>query len=203
MSIVLIDSYSESNYSGWDRLNDDNGNIWGQSFTNTNSVTLDSVKFYLSNNDTGGYTHSGSAVAKLYLMAGTWGSTGVPTGSVLATSDTYDTSSLGSSFGLVTFSFSGANRIVLSATTYYVIVLNFSPSTGGDAILFGYDNTSPTFVGNACDYLGAWYYNLSERFIFYVYGDTGAGRGSATNRGTASNRQSASNRSNSTNRTSV
>ena len=172
-SIVTVDSYSESNQNTDMSLDNyilDNTAL-GQSFTNTNSVTLDSVKFYILKNS----LPTGNATVSIYAHTGVYGSASLPTGSALATSDTFDVSTLTTSHQLKTFTFSGVNRIALTSGTYYVVMLNY----GGDgntshSVSVGVDSTSPTASGNLIYTTGGITYAWGVRdTIFYVYGDNG------------------------------
>ena len=94
--------------------------------------------------------------------------------SLLATSDAIALSTLSSSaYALVTFSFTGANRVLLSASTNYFIVFKFAG--GGPSIyaLIGVDQTSPSHDGfYAYSYDGAaWESGTDLDCIFYVYGE--------------------------------
>lgn len=164
---TLIASYSESNY--------DNGYTvyptdpeFAQSFPAIATyTTLDSAKFYIRR--IGSLT--GNCYAKLYDHTGTYGSGGKPTGAALATSDAIDVSTISTTFALVTFTFSGANRVTLVDGTYYCIAFESNNGTGLSlGITIGSDASSPTYDGNAAYYeSGAWN-ALTSDLCFYVYG---------------------------------
>ena len=59
----------------------------GQSFTG-NGLILNSAEFYLKKKG----SPTGNAVVKIYAHSGTYGTSSVPTGSALATSDNFDVS---------------------------------------------------------------------------------------------------------------
>ena len=164
----IIDSYSESNKNATIIL--DNGDYDGvcQSFTNTSASTLDSCKLYLYKSG----SPTGNCYAKIYAHSGTYGTSSVPTGDVLATSEALDVTTISNSvFELKTFSFTGANRISLSATTYYVLTISFGGGPGYfDGIYVGIDSSSPTHDGNAGSLLGTTWSALSGNdACFYVY----------------------------------
>ena len=104
----------------------------GVCFTAIDGV-LDSVKFavwHYTGNPTG------NIVVQIYAMTGTYGTSGKPTGSVLATSDNVDVATgvlnyVGDNAGqnVVTFPFSGANRITLTDRTNYCAIMYWG---GGD-----------------------------------------------------------------------
>lgn len=180
MAIQLIDSYSESNSSTDFILNGAVGSGQkshiGQSFSNTNSITLDSVKFFLRKNN----SPTGNAYALIYSHSGTYGTDSIPTGSPLATSDALDVSTLsGTTKSLITLNFSSTNRITLSSNTKYVAVINFSGGSSLTGVIVGVDTTSPTHEGNYSSSNGgsSWAATVGQDVCFYVYGDTGGDSG--------------------------
>ncbi len=166
---TLIHSYSESNADYNSPIYSSAANIQcGQSFSNPNSITLDSCKFYLNKEG----SPPGNIVAKLYAHTGTFGSTGVPTGSALATSDAVSASSLGTSSSLITFSFSGANRITLDASTNYVILLEYSSGNASNLVNVRICTGTHTDAGNRVYSSNgtSWTYNEYD-CAFYIYGE--------------------------------
>lgn len=165
----LIDSYGTSNYSSYNYLY--NSNIFvGQSFLNTTNCTLHSCQFYMTKSG----SPTGNIVAKIYAHTGTFGSGGLATGSALAVSDTVDASTLDPSTPtLMTFTFSAANKITLSASTHYVVGLSYNGSTWPTVVRTMIDNTSQTHVGNAMRSTNesTFIYESTHDMIFYVYGD--------------------------------
>lgn len=160
----LIDSYSESNYTAtsFGVGNGTNTKV-GQSFTG-NGETLDLCKFYLEKMG----SPTGNAVAKVYAHAGTFGSGGLPTGAVLATSDNFDVSTLsGIGKNLETLTFTGANKITLTNGTKYFITLEYDNGDAGNYVLIGIDSSSPTHNGNAAYDNGSWVASSYDA-IFYV-----------------------------------
>jgi hypothetical protein len=161
MAETLVDSYSESNYIA-DTYSE--AEHKGNSFYNTNQIDLSSCKFYIRKVG----TPTGNVTAKLYAHSGTYGSSSVVTGSVLATSDNVDVTTISSAaFGLVTFTFSTPYN--MAATTNYCIVVGISTGTAENGIRIGYDNTSPSHGGNYLTELGD--YNNTRDMCFYVYGN--------------------------------
>jgi hypothetical protein len=160
MSIVLADSYPESNCETYRSLNGVNLKV-GQSFTAIDG-NLDSAKWHIKKVG----SPTGNAVATLYSHSGTYGTTSVPN-SLLATSDNFDVSTLTTSYQLITFNFSGANKVYMTNGTYYCICLEY---TGNliDYVDQCVQMTAPTHSGNSCFYTTSW--NQSPRdAIFYVY----------------------------------
>jgi len=168
--VVTLASYSESNYN-YDKEFPNGRHLEGQSFNNVNAITLDSCKFYLKKYG----SPTGNAVARIYAMTGTLGVNGVPTGSPLATSDNFNIATLTTSYQLITFTFSGANKIDLSANTNYVIVMDWT-NTGNPSftgINFGEDTTSSTAPGNLCYSSDGTNWSTTGSLydcLFYVYG---------------------------------
>jgi len=141
--VYPIDYYAESNVEAYLAMFIGNNQIVGQSFSNVLKRVLDSAKFYLKK--TG--APAGNATATIYAHTGTYGNSGLPTGAVLATSNLFNVATLTGAPQLITFDFSGANRIQLSASTKYFLCLNYSGGNAGNYIQLGYD-TTPTHGGN-------------------------------------------------------
>jgi hypothetical protein len=165
-AIVPDDSYSEANYVEGIAVTSAYNPEVGQSFTSSGG-TLNSVRFYMSK--TGSPT--GSAYAKVYAHSGTYGTSSVPTGAALATSDAFNVATLTGSPVLTTLTFSGANKITLSPATYYVVTLSFAGGNGSNYPDVGYDDSSPSHGGNAALYDGSWSGETAVDLIFYVYKD--------------------------------
>lgn len=167
-SPIVIDSYGTNNYAATTTLNVGSALVsYGQTFTSGISGKLDSCKFYAFK--TSGAT--GDMYAKLWSISGTHGTDGVPD-TLLGTSDALDASTLGTSIGIVTFSFSGANRADITAGTNYVITLDYS---GATSIFVARDNSSPSHPGNSVSKVwnsGSYGYNTANDVIFYAYGVT-------------------------------
>lgn len=169
-SATIDDSYSETNKdSEISQYPTSGGAFFGQSFTNTTASTLDSCKFYCRKVG----SPTGNAKAKLYAHTGTYGTNGLPTGAVLATSDNFDVSTLTGSSALITLNFSSANRVSMSTSTHYFIILDCSGITGdiSNRILTSYDSTSPSHGGNWAESSdgSSWSGDNSVDVCFYVY----------------------------------
>ena len=166
---TLIDSYVESNLDTPTYLYAGGIIQEGQSFATSDSLTLDSCKFYIykAGNPTG------NVLAKVYAHdGGTYGSTGLPTGSVLATSVAVDATTVPGSWTLVTFSFTGVNRILLDASTHYVLILEYSGGNVSSAIGTSLDTSSPTHGGSRIWSSNgtSWTAQSGHDMVFYVYG---------------------------------
>jgi hypothetical protein len=199
---TIVDSYSESNQSGDEYLGkySEMGVFAGfsQSFTSNGGV-LNSVKFYLKKSG----SPTGNAVANIYTHSGTYGSTSIPTGGVLAISDNFDVSSLTTSYQLITFTFSGAEKITLTNGTYYVVTVEYTNESSGNYVLVGDDYSSPSHSGNSAGESGAplsWSYNTND-LCFYIYKDD-ATTTTSTSTSTSSSTTSSSSSSSSTSSTS-
>lgn len=174
-----IDSYSESNYSNAIGL----GNSFyfrGQVFYASANYTLTSASFYMQKNG----SPTSNVYARIYAITGTPGSTAVPTGSVLATSDAVDASTISASLALNTFTFSGANQIALSSGTWYCITLYYPVVDAINELTVCCDDSDVSHSGNFIDDDGAqgtaWRALDSYDLCFYVYGDAALPFGSAT-----------------------
>jgi hypothetical protein len=162
---IIIDSYSESHQSTDTEIGYNYSGV-GQSFT-ASGCTLDSCVFFLKKNG----LPTGNAVAKIYAHSGVYGSTSIPTGTALATSDNFDVSTLTTTYGLKTFTFSGANRISLTNGTYYVVTCEFSNGSFGVVIILGRDDITVTHSGNLCNFnTETWIRDNLSDLCFYVYG---------------------------------
>lgn len=172
--IVVVDSYDVTDSGDYGSI-DDTTNSFAQSFTSTNQTILDSAKFYLAKHS----SPTGSAYAKIYAHSGTYGTNSVPTGSVLATSDAFDVSTLSTSMQLITFNFTGANRITLNASTYYEVVIyyNLGDSTN---YLKVFRKSDGLHSGNFSYYDSIWETDPTIDLNFYVYGDNSGGGATPT-----------------------
>lgn len=164
---TLIDSYTPGTY-----VTADFGVPYlAQSFTNATggSLTLDSSTYSLENPN--GAT--GNAFMKIYASSGTPGANAVPSGAPLATSDPIDVSTISSGTpGLITFTYSGTNRIILTNNTNYFAVFAFTGSPdiysgSNNVIIPGYNSS----VGeDGVSWFGA-FTNIA--FVFQVFGASG------------------------------
>ena len=167
---IIIDSNSETNQNYYYGIYDSYGEGYkevGQSFTGT-TATLDSAKWYLQRfrNPTG------NLVAKIYNHSGTFGTSSLPTGTALATSGTVLCSSVSTSaFGLVTFTFTGANAITLIDGTKYVVTINAGSASTGPIDYIRVGSGPNTHSGNGSYDDATWkVLTGTADFCFYVYG---------------------------------
>lgn len=167
---TIVDFYSETNQDSGEPLvrPSDNVSRVGQSFTG-DGQKLDSCKFYLHKVA----SPTGNITAELYAHTGTFGTTGKPTGSALATStNSIAASSLSTSYALSTFTFDQTFTLVNG--TKYVIVVRYEGGSGGNYIEAGKDDSSPTHAGNESYYdsSATWNAVSGSDVCFYVYGIT-------------------------------
>lgn len=165
---ILIDSYNTSNYAT-DVVLGYLSHGKGQAFTCSGYFTLNYCQFYIKKNN----SPTGNATAKIYAQTGTYGTSSIPTGSPLATSDVFDVSTLTTSSQLISFTFSGSNKIQLNNSTYYVVTLEYTNGSSMNNVRLGVDNSTPSHSGNysSLDTVGTWTADNALDCIFYVYGD--------------------------------
>lgn len=163
-SEIELDSYSESNQNTYARLNSSNSEGAGEAFTLAESKIISKVKFYLKKTGSA----SGTGYAKLYAATGTVGSSGLPTGSALATASV-SASAVGTDFELVELTFSSP---YVAAAGDYFIAFEYASGDSSNYLDFGVDTTSPTYSGNFAykPTGGSWTASSSNDAIFYLYG---------------------------------
>lgn len=166
--MATLDSYSETNQDTGVQQYTGNATATGQSFTTPNDgvdYAISSVKFYLKK--TGAPT--GNAVAKLYIHSGTYGTSSVPTGTALATSNNYDVTALTTSYQLIEFTF--PLGVVLSPNTKYIITYEHAGADSSNFTWCGADSSSPTHGGNLSYNAPGWTALSTWDACFYVYGN--------------------------------
>jgi len=159
---VLVDSNS-LDVTAYSILGDAAFKI-GQSFTNNQpDCNISSCKFYLFKEG----TIEGNVEALLYNHDGTYGESSVPTGSVLATSESVSVSNIPSLPALIEFNFTETVNLISGGK--YVIALDYSGSDMNNYIAMG---RALGHSGNGCFYqsLFGWDYNNTD-YIFYIYGN--------------------------------
>ena len=164
LASAIIDSYSESNQNVDNVVHGGTGPVpaWGQSFTG-NGLDLSACRFYLKKLG----SPTGNAVAKLYAHSGTYGTSSIPTGSALATSNNFDVSVLSTSFQLITLFFD--TPYTLANGTKYVVTFEYSGGNSSNCCKIGYDNSSPSHGGNACYYTTSWTAYAAGDTCFYCH----------------------------------
>jgi hypothetical protein len=153
----LFDSWDTSHYNASITLNS-SGSSAGQAFRVSSARNLCEVEFYLRS-----YIGSGSKTieARLYACSGTPGSTGIPTGSALASSSAITISS-GFAYRIENFDIS----YNLATNTNYCIGIFCTASSTSSIIRVGADITN-AHPGNAFGNGAA----VARDAIFYFYSD--------------------------------
>jgi len=173
--VVTVDEYGIANGDGSSAIYAGAYYMRGQSFACVNAVTLDSCTFaiYKVGSPTGGVT------AEIFAEthATDYGVDSRGTGNALAISDTIDASTLGLVSDTVSFAFSGANKISLEASTYYVAVVKYNDGDASNYVKIVHDESSPSHAGNYVAYNGSWDGTTAWDCVFYVFGTTGAAQG--------------------------
>jgi len=135
-----------------------------QSFTGTGG-TLSSASFALKK--TG--VPTGNAVVKLYAHSGTYGTSSIPTGTALATSDNINVANLTTSYVTTNIQFStAAQQYALVNATNYVITVEYSGGSVGNTLDVG--SNVGGYGGNYADLTGTtWTAIAANDATFAVY----------------------------------
>lgn len=170
-TLIEIDSYSETNQNATSSLYVGTRIAVGQTFSTTINAELSKCKFYLKKTGTPAAT---SAYVKIYATSGVQGTSAIPTGTALATSDAFDPSTLTTSYVLTEIAFSGVNKITLTVGVTYALSIEHSGTNSSNSIDVGVDTTSPTHAGNRFTSADAITFTAAATndTIFYVYGNT-------------------------------
>ena len=159
---ATADSYALANQNVGFLLGGSYETALGQSFTG-NGGKLAIAGFYINKSG----TPTGNATAKLYAHTGTFGTSSLPTGTPIATSNPINVTSLGA-WATVNFTFSTAPTI--TAATNYCIVVDFAGGDASNYLSVGADSTTPSHGGNKISWSGgAWAFDSAYDVIFYVY----------------------------------
>jgi hypothetical protein len=165
--MLTVDSYTEST-TNKTTVNAEATKGVGQVFRcNTTDVKLYSASFYLAKYG----SPSGSAVVKLYDMSGTYGTSGIPTGSPLATSNPFDVSALSTGFAWYEFTFN--QNYALEHGEYYAVTVEYNNGDGSNYLSVGTDTTSSLHTGNASHSsdLSSWTAYATFDLCFEVIGE--------------------------------
>lgn len=157
--MAVIDSYSESNSNGQFGVGDDFTSELAQSFTGDGS-DVNSTKFELEKSG----SPTGNITVYLYAHTGTYGTSSLPTGAALITSDTVDISTI-STKSLIEFTFS--TGYTTTNGTKYVISIVFSGDSS-NYLLVSSDTSSPTHDGNLSYDADGWTSVSAWDLCFYV-----------------------------------
>lgn len=157
LGVKSLSTYADTNVDSDQALGNAVTTGVAQSFTtpattaNTNSIgCFATARFRLKK--TGSPT--GNAVAKLYAHSGTLGTTSIPTGAALATSENFAVSTLTASYAWVKFRFPSA-WYQFAASTNYVIAIEYSGGDASNYVQVGYDGSTPGHAGNMSTFAAA------------------------------------------------
>lgn len=162
-----LDYYATTNDSGGAYLSAVASIGLAQSFTVAAPSQLSRTQFYLKKIG----SPTGNAVAKLYTHSGVYGTSSLP-GTLLATSDNFDVSTLTSSKILYNFVFSGVERVDLAAG-YYVLSIEYAGGDAGNYVTVADDEIASTHSGKAAYKMPDWH-SFNGDLVFYVYGVSSA-----------------------------
>ena len=161
-----VDKYVESNQDVTLPISSGTIVARAQSFTG-NGDYLTKAIFYL--NKFGSPT--GFARVNIYAHSGTFGTSSIPTGSALASSNFLDVSTLTTSLVLTDFLFDGTFQMV--NTTKYVVAVEYNQGNASNFIRASGDNSSPTHGGNESQHSPpTWSAVAGLDVIFYIEGIT-------------------------------
>jgi hypothetical protein len=162
----IMDSYSSTNQSTSMSLSTVGAGV-AQSVVGNGSFVND-VTFFIAKTLP---TVSATIVAKVWATTGSHGTTAVPSGTALATSDSRDVNTFESGYTAQGFVFTGANRIQLSLGVTYAIGVELTAQSSGGANVAS-DNTSPTHAGNAAT--SSWIAQAGSDLCFILATRSGA-----------------------------
>lgn len=143
-----------------------NGTLIGQAQIFTNGVNAQyATRVHFRLKKTG--TPTGNAVAKIYAISGSKGTTGIPTAGALATSENFDVSKLTTSYLEKELAFTTQFKMV--ASTNYAITLEYSGGSAGNYVQVE-GAASGTHSGNNASLTGAtWTPAATADLWFGVY----------------------------------
>jgi hypothetical protein len=157
------DNYNESNRDSDQALNNSTTAV-GQSVTGDGNK-LAKIQFFLSKSG----SPTGSAYAKLYAHSGTFGSSSIPTGVALATSNALDVSTLDGTPTLYALEFEDPHYTLVNATKY-VIVIEYTNGDASNYVLVGYDaGAGAGHGGNMSVYTGSWTAQANDDVCFHMF----------------------------------
>lgn len=142
----------------------------GQSFTSLPDITtLISAQFYLKKLG----VVAGSITAIVKAHSGVYGTSSLPDGVAVATSDAVDVATITADFASITFNFSGGNQIHLAENTHYTIELSYGGASAGNEIHVAASSDNGGHDGNAFYSVAAVYaLSLGVDTIFTINGIT-------------------------------
>lgn len=135
-----LDSYAEANQDSVIGLYAGSNTITGQAVSLATNAVITGAKFFLVKQG----TPTGTVYVELYACSGAPGSTGVPTGAVLA-SASFDVTTLTTVLTLYTYTFSAAYA---AAAGNYCVLVRFDGGSVGNSCNVGIDLSAPAHAGN-------------------------------------------------------
>lgn len=160
-SEAYADSYAETNQDTDQIVGNATINAAGQSFTGNGNDIIE-AEFYLKKI----LSPTGNATCKIYASTGS-DPNRTPTGAALATSNTFDVSTLTGSYALITFTFPTPYTSV-NGTTYFV-VLDYTGGNATNYVHMGTDTSSPNHASNNfATYTTSWSDVATADGCFYV-----------------------------------
>jgi hypothetical protein len=161
---TLLDSNPTINQNDNDVIESASYTKAGNSFTSSANASLYSCKFNLKKSG----SPTGNATAYLYAHTGVYGTSSLP-GTLLATSNTFDVSTLTTSYQLIEFLFPGGQQPVLVAGMHYCIEFDYPGGDVSNQVIIGLE-TPGTASGNSFHYFSGSYSAFGSDYIFEVYG---------------------------------
>ena len=139
-----IDTYASSNKSAQISMYSNNNEQVGFAVTLGSDKNIQTVDFFLDK--VGTPTADSVMKAKIYAVTGSVGTSGLPTGSLLATSIDVDVSVLTGTFAFVQFTF---EEPYAATAGNYAILLEYNSGDASNYVRIGTDSSSPTHGSNA------------------------------------------------------
>lgn len=137
-----------------------------QSFANGTNAQYLTRAFFDLKIGAGAPSVAGNVVAKLYAHSGTFGTSSIPTGAALATSDNVSIASITSSYQTVEFNFSAPFEMV--ASTNYTISVEYTGDVSNYLHVRGLA-AAGTHAGNRSQNTGAWAATATDDLTFSVH----------------------------------
>jgi hypothetical protein len=138
----------------------------GQSFANGTNAQFLVRAFFDLKIGAGAPSPAGNIVAKVYAHSGTFGTSSVPTGAAVATSDNVSVSSITSSYQTVEFKFS--TPVELVASTNYVVSVEYTGDASNYLHVRGLA-ASGTHAGNRSQSTGTWAATAADDLNFSIH----------------------------------
>jgi hypothetical protein len=139
-----IDTYASSNHDAQLSMYSANNEQVGFAVTLASDKNIQTVDFYLDK--VGTPTADSVMKAKIYAVTGSVGTSGLPTGALLATSIDVNVSVLTGSFAFVQFTF---EEPYTATAGNYAIFLEYNSGNSSNYVRIGTDSSSPSHGSNA------------------------------------------------------